>query len=167
MVERRRAGEQRRGVTVGTEPEVDDVDRVAARAPARRTRRPPPRPSPRRRPSSRAPAAARAAKSTRRIMPSFESGSSTGTNRSSPMYTSVSDQSMPARRQRGVASSAVEPPDSAIDGGSACRDQVGERLGDVVDLADLAGERHGVLQWSSSSWPRSASASGGPQLPAS
>ena len=71
------------------------------------------------------------------------------------------------RQRRGSPPRRSTPPESAIDGGSMLRDQVGERLRDVRPPRESRPANcHGVLQWSLSSGPNRASASGGPQLPA-
>ena len=101
--ERGRAGEQRRGVAVGAEPEVHEVDRrrgrdqrVVRRRGGRRRCRP-------RRASSGSRAGRTWSSSTARAMPSLESGSSTGTQRSSPNHTSMPDQSSVAAPRALVA----------------------------------------------------------------
>ena len=71
-------------------------------------------------------------------MPSLDSGSSTGTHRSSPNQTSIGPtaRSTPASASYARRGGARRP-DSAIDAGASAATSVGERGGDVVDHPDL------------------------------
>ena len=93
LVELGRTGEQRRGVPVGPEPEMDQPDRRAR--PARSASYASAAAS-RLAPAWRIEWMARGSTSSRnasRAIPSFEFGSWTSTQRSSPQNTSIADQS--------------------------------------------------------------------------
>ena len=133
FVERRGSREERRGVAVGAEAEVHEVDR-RRRAHERvvRVRGVLDRAGPEHR-VDRA-RAAPSSSSTRRAMPSFESRI---VDRHEALVAEVHvDVDQSGRRARAAPRStrrAVSPPESAIDAGVLLRDEARERERDVVD----------------------------------
>ena len=110
---------------------------------SRRTRRRRPRWwSPPRATSARRAGCTRSSSAARAI-PSFDSGSETGTHRSSPKYTSIPPQARSTCGERLVGEAGRVPARQRDRRRRHLGDQRRERVGDIVDVADLS--VHGVM----------------------